>query len=100
MPTVTLKVGGWIRESLDPTWTHPDGFSVCISEGETILGMARQLARQSDAFRKIVFEKDNPEFGASVVVILNGAFVNPYNPSEALLSDGDEVILLPVVAGG
>jgi molybdopterin converting factor small subunit len=94
MPTVTLKVGGWIRESLDATWAHPDGLSVCISEGETVLGMARQLAKQ------IAFEKENLEFGASVVVILNGAFVNPYNPSEALLSDGDEVMLLPVVAGG
>ena len=100
MPRVTLKVGGWIGESLDATWMHPDGLSISIPEGETILGMARRLAIQSDVFRKSVFEKDDQEFGAEVMVILNGVFVNPYDRSETLLHDGDEVMLLPVVDGG
>jgi molybdopterin converting factor small subunit len=100
MPRVTLKVGGWISENLDATWMCPEGLSISIPEGETILGMVRQLAMQSDVFRKSVFEQDQQEFGAEVLVILNGVFVNPYDRSETVLRDGDEVMLLPAVAGG
>ncbi len=68
---------------------------------------ARDAHRQDAAavlrdgvFRKIVFDSENLEFGAEVLVILNGAFVNPQNPAETYLKEGDEVTLLPVVSGG
>jgi sulfur carrier protein ThiS len=81
-------------------WTNPEGVSVSISDGETICDMTRQLALRDDVFRKIVFDSENLEFGAEVLVILNGAFVNPQNPVETYLKEGDEVMLLPVVSGG
>ena len=95
---VTLKIGGWLGEHLDARWTQPKGLSISVAEGETVLGMVRQLAAQSDVFRKGVLEKE--AFGADVLVILNGIYVNPYDQSETLLRDGDEVMLLPAVAGG
>jgi sulfur carrier protein ThiS len=98
MPMVRLEVGGWLRERLDATGAHRGNFSVSIPEGETILGMARQLAAQNEVFRKIIFKQE--EFGANVLVILNGIFVNPQNRAETLLKDGDEMMLLPVVDGG
>ena len=98
MPTVRLEIGGLLSEQPDAMGARPGKFSVPISEGETILGMARQLAAKDDVFRKIVFNHE--EFGANVLVILNGKFVNPQNRAETLLNDGDEVMFLPVVAGG
>jgi sulfur carrier protein ThiS len=105
MPTVKLKVAGWSLAGLDAPWTNPEGVSVSISDGETIGDMVRQLALRDDVFRKIVFDctnldSTNLEFGAEVLVILNGAFVNPQNPAETFLKQGDEVTLLPVVSGG
>jgi len=100
MPTVKLKLAGWPLAGLDAVWTNPEGVSVSISGGETICDMARQLALRDDVFRKIVFDSENLEFGAEVLVILNGAFVNPQNPAETYLREGDEVMLLPVVSGG
>lgn len=100
MPTVNLKVAGWLLESLDSAWANPKGVSISISDGETISEMARQLATRNDVFRKIVFDKNTLEFGAEVLVILNGAFVNPQDRSETLLKQGDEVMLLPIVDGG
>ena len=97
---MTLKISGWLHEELDSAWTHPDGLAVSISEGETVLEMVRQLTRENDVVRKFVAEKDELEFGANVLVVLNGVFVNPHDRSETLLKDGDEVTLLPVVAGG
>jgi len=98
MPTVRVELVGWIREKLDATGAYPGKFPVSTPEGETILGMARQLAVQNDVFGKIVFNQE--EFGANVLVILNGVFVNPQSRAETLLKDGDEVMLLPIVDGG
>ncbi len=100
MPTVTLKVTGWLRQSLGEALAHPEGLRVSIREGETIPGMARQLAAEHQIFRRLLFEEANQEFGANVLVILNGALVNPHDRAETLLKDGDEVMLLPVMDGG
>jgi thiamine biosynthesis protein ThiS len=34
------------------------------------------------------------------VVVLNGVIVNPHDRSETVLKSGDEVMLLPAMAGG
>jgi thiamine biosynthesis protein ThiS len=100
MPTVKLKLAGWLQKDLDPAWTGPEGVSVSVAEGQTILEMGRQLGRQNQAFRKIVLGENELHFGADVLVVLNGAIVNPHNRSETVLKDGDEVMLLPIVGGG
>ena len=100
MPTVKLKVSGWSIAGRDAAWMNPEGVPVSISAGETISDMARQLASRDGAFRKIVFDSEDLEFGAEVLVILNGVFVNPQDRSETLLKEGDEVMLLPAVSGG
>jgi len=100
MPTVNLKVARWVLESPDSEWASPEGVSVSILEGETISDMAYRLAMRDEVFRKFVFERDGSEFGAEVLVILNGAFVTPQSRSETLLKDSDEVMLLPAISGG
>jgi sulfur carrier protein ThiS len=68
--------------------------------------LVRQLASRDDVFRENVFDRKsafghkNLEFGAEVLVILNGAFVNPQNLAETYLQEGDEVMLFAVVSGG
>ncbi|HSB73240.1 MAG TPA: MoaD/ThiS family protein [Candidatus Methylomirabilis sp.] len=100
MPTVKLKLSGWLRHSLDAALAEPDGISISVREGESIPGMARQIADQNEGFRKLLFDENHQEFGANVLVILNGSFVNPHDRAEALLREGDEVMLLPVMDGG
>lgn len=100
MPTVRLKVCGWLRHGLGGALAQPEGLSVSVREGESIPGMARQLASQHEVFRTLFFDETNQEFGANVLVVLNGSFVNFHDRTEALLKDGDEVMLLPVMDGG
>ncbi len=100
MPTVTLKVTGWLRQSLGEALARREGLRVSIRDGESLPGMARQLAAQHPTFQKILFEEAGQEFGANILVILNGSFVNPSDRAETLLKDGDEVMLLPVMDGG
>ena len=100
MPTVRLKVSGWLRHRLGAALAQPEGLTVSVRDGESIPGMARQLAAQHEVFRALFFDETNQEFGANVLVVLNGSFVNPHDRSETLLKDGDEVMLLPVMDGG
>ena len=100
MPSVTLKISGWLRQSLGAALARPEGVPVSIREGESIPGMARQLAAQHEIFRRLFFDETDQEFGANVLVVLNGSFVSPHDRSETLLKDGDEVMLLPVMDGG
>ncbi len=100
MPTVTLKVTGWLRQHLGEALAQPEGLPVSVREGESIPGMARQLAAQYEGFRTLFFDEANQEFGANILVVLNGSFVNPQDRSEVPLKDGDEVMLLPVMDGG
>jgi hypothetical protein len=41
MPTVTLKVCGWLSEKLDKTGAYHKGLQALIAEGETMLNDAR-----------------------------------------------------------
>ncbi len=100
MPTVTVKVSGWLRQSLGVALAHREGIPVSVREGECVPGMVRQLAAQHEVFRTLFFDETNQEFGANVLVVLNGSFVNPHDRSETLLKDGDEVMFLPVMDGG
>ncbi len=100
MPTVTLKIAGWLRQRVGGVCDSPDAIRVSIEEGASISGMARQLAAQHAIFRTLLFEEADGEFGANVLAVLNGVFVNPQDCAETQLKDGDEVMLLPVMDGG
>jgi molybdopterin converting factor small subunit len=100
MPTIKLKVSGWLSEEFGVAGVHPEELLVSIAEGATILEMVRQLPLQHKFFRKVPFGKPDLEFGADILVTVNGVFVNPHDQAEARLRDGDEVTLLPMVSGG
>jgi molybdopterin converting factor small subunit len=100
MPTVRLKVSGWAHQVLDTGWAHPEGAAISVPEGKTITEMARQLAAESDVFKKVVFDNEDMEFGANVLVVLNGLIVDPNDRSGTRLKEGDEVLLLPIMDGG
>ena len=48
----------------------------------------------------MIFDEDTQAISPNVLVVLNGCIVNPYDRAEALLKDGDEVMLLPMFDGG
>ncbi len=78
--------------------TPPDSGEICVSvpEGESILGMVGRLATEKGGLWKTILE----EIGASVIVVQNGSFVNPFDRPEALLKEGDELLFLPMFDGG
>ncbi len=100
MPTVRLKVTRWLSQSLKGAPAGSTEISIPFPDGETILGMVRHLAAEQGGFWKTIFEEETQAIGEHVLVVLNGGIVNPYDRSEALLKDGDEVMFLPMFDGG
>lgn len=96
MPMVKLKLTRWMCQNLNIA--PPGAGDICVSvpEGESILGVVRCLATEQGGFWNTILE----EIGASVIVVLNGSLVNPYDRPEALLKEGDEMLFLPMFDGG
>jgi molybdopterin converting factor small subunit len=96
MPVVRLKLTRWMCQNLN--LMPPDAGDMCVSvpDGESILGMVRRLAVEKGGYWKTVLE----QIGASIIVVLNGSLVNPYDRPEAVLRDGDELVFLPMFDGG
>lgn len=96
MVTVKLKVSRWMCQNLNIALPGSGDVCVSVPEGESILGMIRNLAVEKGGFWKTILE----EIGASIIVILNGSLVNPYDRPEAPLKEGDELLFLPMFDGG
>jgi len=100
MPKVRLKVSRGLCQSLNIEPTAAERISISAPEGETIAGMLCRLTTETGEFWRSIFDEKTQEIGAQVLVVLNGRILNPYNRSEALLKEGDELMLLPPCDGG
>jgi len=100
MPKVKLIVTRWLRESMNLGLTDPGEIAVCVPDGESILGMIRCLAAERGDFWRRMIDENGQNIHMDVLVILNGRIVNPYDRKEATLREGDEVMFMPMMAGG
>lgn len=71
-----------------------------IGEGATIGSLLTNLAFSYTDFRKVVFNPDTGKVGDQVNVVLNNNLLQLPDVTEAKLSDGDSIIILPVYSGG
>ena len=100
MGKVQLKVLPWIANMLNvqgPNWLTLEQE---ITEGATIGDLLADLASNYTAFRKVVFNPDKREISGQVMIIINGSLLQFPDMTEAKLSDGDNIILMPVYSGG
>jgi molybdopterin converting factor small subunit len=100
MPKIKLKISHWLGQCSNLEQRDNYENSILVPEGEVVLGMIRRLAEENNILCSILFDEKDQEIKENVLVILNGRIVNPYDRSEALLKEGDEVMLVPMVGGG
>jgi molybdopterin converting factor small subunit len=100
MIRVKLKVFSWLSQRIEGNLAGFDEEIVSIPDGETVLDMARRLSSDEEVFPKAIFDEKGQWIREDIGVILNGRFVNPYERSEVILKEGDEVVFLPILHGG
>ncbi len=96
MPVVTLKITRWMCQNLNIALPASGEICVSVPDGEPILRMVGRLATENGGFWKTILE----EIGASILVVLNGSVVSPYDRPEVILKEGDELLFLPMFDGG
>jgi molybdopterin converting factor small subunit len=98
MPRVRVKLNHWLRERIEPT--SSEEIFIQVPEGESINGLVRRLMTENGVFRGLAFDEQSQDLLANVLVIHNGWYVNPYDRSQVLLREGDELMFLPMFTGG
>ena len=97
---VKLRVNKWLRQSLNLESTNSQEISISAPEGVSILEIVSNLAKEDRILWKSIFDEKNYIIQPKVIVILNGRIINPYDRSETILKNGDELTFLPMFNGG
>jgi len=100
MGTVQLKILPWIANMLNIPGSSWLTLEKEIREGATIGDLLSDFASSYTDFRKVVFNPDTGIISGQVMIIINGNLLRFPDVTEAKLSDGDSIILLPVYSGG
>lgn len=100
MAKVQFRVPPWIASMLDKQGSDWFVFDKDIEEGATIGDLLAEFAATYTDFRQVVFDPDVGRVSDQVLIFVNDSLLQFPDMTEAELSDGDRIILLPVYAGG
>lgn len=97
----------WVEFAGELTGAHmfrrKDGryvFSVQIETGQTLGEVLSALASEHDAIARAVFDPQTQRMRSSIVVVVNDRLAEVLDGLSTKLSEGDRILLLPILAGG
>jgi len=80
--------------------TNQEELSITIEENSTINDILKELATQfGKKFEKTIFNSPN-NLSKYLILSLNGKDIRSFDNLDTILHEGDEIILLPAIAGG
>ena len=68
-----------------------------IGEGETVKDLLNKVATTHKEFVEVAFDLQKQKLTGEMAIVLNGQLLNAL---ETKISNGDVVILIPILAGG
>jgi len=86
---VRLKFTGYLKDKLERLIPS----KINLEEGSSV-------SQLIDKLRSILGKSDFEQFFTGVAIVVNGKFVSKSENRTRTLSDGDEVIFIPLVGGG
>jgi len=93
MPKVRLKIPAWLTREGHPLSSAFQEIGVTATDLGTLIGDLHSLAQGRETLRDLL---KNKTYG----IIRNGVYVNPDDPSDNQLKEGDEVAFIPLLDGG
>ena len=105
--TITLEYYGWLRKDLGveaAAGQHGgEGSTVTtipLWPDATVRGFLESRAAESEAFERLVYDRDGRRVREFVALILNGRVIELAGGLDRKLEPGDELLLLPGFSGG
>ena len=94
---VTVDYLGSIKQTLGLKQAE----KVELKENAIIADLLTELAKKhGDSFRESVYEPKDPDLKTHYILSVNGLLLNQLKGIKTKLTDGDHIVLMPVVTGG
>jgi molybdopterin converting factor small subunit len=97
---VHVKIGGWLKDYFNRPQEGQLIFDENLQPGTSLIKLVKILAGKNPKFAKLVFTQPASKIEGHLVFVLNGKVVSAPEVLKYQLSDGDTIMLLPVMAGG
>lgn len=97
---VRLEVLPWATKAFDSNARRRLVVQEDIGDSESVADLFARLAGRYQAFGRYVFDPQSRKLTGEITVIYNGAVLELAGGLDAVLKDGDNLLLLPAFAGG
>jgi len=71
-----------------------------IDSGSTVKDILNDLATTHREIAELAFDLQSQKLTGAMAVILNGSFIQSFKGLETRVSDGDVIVLVPLIDGG
>jgi sulfur carrier protein ThiS len=95
-----MGLGKALREDFHSPSELRSELEVDVEEGMTVKGLFSQLAERYPPIAEKIFDAEDCDFYANVIVILNDRVISRSKLYEGLLQNGDRIKIVPVHMGG
>jgi MoaD family protein len=92
---ITLKFIGALRK-----YSGKTQLSVNISEGTSLKALLTKLTHDMPELEKIFSDQDLNDSQSNALILINGREISVLNGLKTKVTDGDEIVFVPVVHGG
>ena len=92
---LTIKFIGALRHLSGRTQ-----FTVTFQEGISISGLLEKISKDIPELKRTFSDQELNDSRSNSLILVNGREISVLNGYETELSDGDEVVFVPVVHGG
>lgn len=99
-PTVRLECFGWVARELGLGERGVATLELPLEAGLTVGALLARLAAESEAFARLVYDRERGYLREYVALLLNDRMVELVGGLEARLQPGDRLLLLPGFSGG
>lgn len=98
--TVRLEYYSWLAREILGADERGTVVEVPLPADRTVRSLLAQLAAQSEAFQRLVYDVEGDRLREYATLIVNGRVVELIGGLDAKLQPGDHLLLLPGFSGG
>jgi len=100
MGKVEIKIYSWLSDSFPGRILSHAALNESFREGESLRDLFSRLSSQCPPFGKVIFDCQTHRFYPHVNFIYKGKAADAIHDLDRKLEDGDEILFVPIYAGG
>jgi molybdopterin converting factor small subunit len=98
--SVRLEYYSWLATELVGGEERGKTLAVPLTGDRTVRSLLERLARESEAFERLVYDLEGRRIREYAALIVNGRAIELAGGLDSHLQDGDQLLLLPGFSGG